>query len=592
MPLFDRYVPGEGAYASKLMVLISNPSYSDTKTGKLLSGSDGREFESILREATGLNRSSFWVTSVSKYHIPPNMKGKKIPFHVRARNAEVDIDEQISELRTEINTIKPNCILALGGPALWALTGRTQINDFRGSILWSKAIGRKLVPSFNPTQLNFTAEEVEFMGYWNRQIMLFDFKRAWTEAASPDYNIPQRRLEICHSLSDLYRFRDQYKSSAEMSVDIEAGGHMLPICIGLSFNKNHGMTIPLWNREGISTMSDGEMVRIWIILAEMLYEKEIIGQNFNYDRDKIRRLGFIIRSLKSDVMLKGFAINPELPKRLAFNQSIYTREPFYKDEGMYEGSLEDLFMGCARDACVTYEINEAMDPDLDEIGQRPFFENFLMTLPDLYLEIENNGMGIDEERREALLRKYVEWDERLRYELYCLVGESVNVNSPKQVGILLFDTLKCPRRNGTGEEELTSLLNLQSFTDPTKRRIVELILEDRRVRKSISTYLMALPDFDGRMKTTCFPCLETGRSSTGQQEPPIRPLIEVIDENGKKKKRALGMAFQTMTKHGDVGSDIRSMYIPFENIVEVPDGHGSNAANAGENGPTMESIVS
>ena len=75
---------------------------------------------------------------------------------------------------------------------------------------------------------------------------------------------------------------------------------------------------------------------------------------------------------------------------------------------------------------------------------------------------------------------------------------------------------------------------------------------------------MALPDFDGRMRTTYFPCLETGRSSTGQQDPPIRPSIEVIGDDGKKKKKVFGMAFQTITKHGDVGEDIRSMLIPDE----------------------------
>ncbi len=80
---------------------------------------------------------------------------------------------------------------------------------------------------------------------------------------------------------------------------------------------------------------------------------------------------------------------------------------------------------------------------------------------------------------------------------------------------------------------------------------------------------MALPDFDGKMKTTCFPCLETGRSSTSQQSPPIRPEVEVIDENNKKKMRTMGIAFQTMTKHGDIGSDIRSMYIPSKEEVFV-----------------------
>lgn len=563
-----KYIAGGGSVAAKLVVVVDCPTIKDEQRGYLLS--DSKEFDSVCHDA-GFNREQLWITSVSKFFIPPNDKGKRIPFSTRAQRAGINIGEQINALREEINTLKANganCILALGNSALWALTGKDGINDFRGSILFS-GLGIKCVPSFNPSQLSFQASEVEFKGYYNRQLMIFDFKRAWSESAFNKYETPQRHLEICHSPYDLYRFLEQYKNLEGMSVDIESAGTCIPVCVGLSFNRAHGMTMPLWNKDGISTMSDAEMVQIWTLLAKVLYEKGIIGQNFNYDRDKLRRLGFIIRKLQSDVMLKGFAINPELPKRLAFNQSIYTREPFYKDEGMYEGSLKDLFIGCARDACVTKEIDENMDPDLDELGMRGFYDNFLMKLPELYLEIENNGFNIKPETRDSLLRKYIEWDERLRYELFCLVGTSVNVNSPKQIAILLFDTLKCPRRAGTGEEELTSLLNLQSFTDVTKRKIVELILEDRRVRKSISTYLMALPDYDGRMKTTCFPCLETGRSSTGQQDPPIRPMVQVIDENGKKKNKSMGIAFQTMTKHGDIGADIRSMYVPEPECVFV-----------------------
>ena len=559
MTLISKPVYGGGAVNPKLVVVLPNPTWRDTEAGRLLS--DGREFDSVCRDA-GFDRSQVWVTSISKVYIPENTKAaKKIPFSVRATRAGVNLDEQITELRRELHNLSPNCILSIGAGSLWALSGKTDIGNFRGSILHS-GLGYKFVPTYNPSQLAFNTEGVEFKGYWNRALMVHDFGRAWKQSQFKEIKLPSRHLEICRGISDAYRFLDLYRNSPDVSVDIEAGGTCLPICIGLAFNKHHGMCFPLWNRGGISSISDAEIVRIWEMLAKVLYEKAIIGQNFNYDRDKIRRLGFIINKLKSDIMLKGFAINPELPKRLAFNQSTYTEEPFYKDEGMYEGSLTDLFTGCARDACVTFEINEAMDPDLDELNQRKFYENFLMKLPEMYLEIENNGFHINPEIRDALLKKYITWDERLRYELFSLVGTAVNCNSPKQVADLLFNTLGCPKRNGTGEDELTSLLNLQSFTDSTKRRIVELILENRRVRKSISTYLMALPDYDGRMKTTCFPCLETGRSSTGQQDPPIRPEIQVVNDGNKKSKKSMGIAFQTMTKHGDIGADIRSMYVP------------------------------
>lgn len=565
------YVPGQGPLGAKLMILGEAPSYHETAAGKPFVGSSGKELDRLLYDAE-INRANCWVTNVCKFEVPPNVGKKRIPFHIRAKNSGIDIDQQLKELQEEINGIKPNCILALGGTALWALSGKDKIGNYRGSIMYG--MGCKFVPSYHPAHLLHQASGGEFKGYWNRQVMIFDFKRALKQSTFPEVFLPSRTIEICRNSAQLAEFRTRYKGKIRMAVDIEANGTCVPVCMGLAFNRHHAMVVPLWNTDGISTIPDVDLIQCWLILAEMLYEKEIIGQNFNYDRDKIKRLGFIIRKIISDTMLKAHAINPELPKALAFNTSLYTEEPFYKDEGMYKGSISDLLIGCGKDACVTFEVDEEMDRDVDEMNMRPFFENFLMQLPGLYYDIERQGFRIDAKERDTLLRKYIEWDERCRYELFQLTGTEINVNSPKQIAILLWDNLKLPRKDTTGEEDITALLNSQTaIKKPEHRRICELILEDRRVRKSISTYLMALPDYDGRMRTTYFPCLDTGRASTGQQDPPIRPSIEVIDENGKKKEKVLGVAFQTMTKHGDIGADIRGMYVPDEYHIEIKDGY-------------------
>jgi uracil-DNA glycosylase family 4 len=564
-----KYVPGTGPIGAKLLILSDAPSHEDTNSGKPLSGSVGREVDRLLGDA-GISRNNAWITTVSKYEVPPNLDKKKIPFHVRARNAGIDIDQQLNELRTEISEIKPNVILALGGTALWALSGKTKIAHFRGSLQWG--MGTKFVPTYHPKDLLHSHTGGEIKGYWNRQVIIFDCKRALEESFSPILELPSRTLQICRNSGDLYEFLERYKGSqySKMSVDIEAGGHCLPICIGLSFSKSHGMTVPLWNSGGISTIPNSDLATIWVMLAKVLWEKDIVGQNFNYDRDKIRRLGFGIRRVCSDTMLKAFTINPELPKGLAFNTSIYTREPFYKDEGMYEGDIRDLLLGCARDSCVTYEINDAMDADLDELGMRKFYENFIMTLPDFYLEIENTGFVVNEAKRAELIEKYVKWDQRLKYEMFQLSGVDVNVSSPTQVYAHLFDEWKLPRRNGVGEEELTALLNLQSgVKKPEQREWIEKCLERRRVKKTISTYLMAIPDYDGRMRTTCFMCLETGRTSTGQQDPPIRPLVDVVGRGKKEDMKVMGTAFQVMTKHGDIGADVRGIYEPDPGYIFV-----------------------
>lgn len=565
----DKYVPGHGPRGAQLMILGECPTPKDTYSKK--SFSDAKELGQLLTDL-GIKRDNCWQSYVCKYEVPPNVGKKKIPFPVRAKTAGIDIPKQLEELQEEINGVKPNCILALGKTPLWALSGKLDIGSYRGSIMYG--MGSKFVPTYNPRHLSWQATDVEFRGYWNRQIMLFDIKRAFTQSKFRELVLPHRTLEICKNSAHLAEFRNRYKGKIRLSVDIEANGTCIPVCIGLAFGKQHGMTVPLWNHDGISTIPTADLVQMWIILAEMLYENEIIGQNFNYDRDKIKRLGFIIRRLASDVMLKAHAINPELPKGLAFNTSLFTEEPFYKNEGMYQGSISDLLLGCARDACVTFEVDENMDADLDELGMRKFYENFLMKFPDLYWSIERQGFRVDHTERDMLLRKYIEWDEKVRYELFTLVGTEVNVNSPKQMQSLLWDNLKLPRKESTGEEDITALLNSATVwknRDESHRRICELILEDRRVRKSISTYLMALPDYDGRMRTTYFPCLDTGRTSTGQQDPPIRPILEVTDENGKKKDKVLGTAFQTMTKHGDIGADIRGMYVPDISHIEIYD---------------------
>lgn len=562
-----KYVPGMGPVGAKIIILGEAPSREETAAGRPFVGPSGRELDRLLKDA-GLSRADAWITNVCKYEVPPNRDQKKSSFYARAVAHGIDINQQLAELQTEINDIKANIILALGGTALWALTGKSKISKYRGSLLWG--MGTKLVPTYHPAHLLHSAAGGEIKGYWNRQIMIFDMKRAWSEADRPELELPSRTCQIAQNSWELHEFLERYKDCKKMAVDIEAGGHCLPVCIGLAFNKQHGMTVPLWNRDGISSVPDQDLASMWVMLAKVLWEKDIVGHNFNYDRDKIRRLGFRIRGIHSDTMLKAFAINPELPKGLAFNTSIYTREPFYKDEGMYEGSYRDLLLGCARDSCVTYEVNDAMDPDIDELGMRKFYENFLMTLPDFYLEIENNGFVVNEAKREELIAKYVEWDERLGYEMFQIVGDDINPSSPPQVSSLLFDNWKLPRRQGTGEEELTALLNLQGgVRHQPYRDWIEKCLERRRVRKTLSTYLFAIPDYDGKMRTTCFMCLETGRTSTGQQNPPIRPLVDFGGRGKRTDMKPMGTAFQVFTKHGDIGTDVRSMYEPDKGYVFV-----------------------
>ena len=563
------YVKGHGNNHPKLVIVGESPSPGETAAFQATK--NWRVFYELLRDA-GIHPQDVWFTYTCKHYVEPSpKKGRKIPFLVRAKNAGIDMDEQVSNLAIEINSLSPNCVLALGNTALWATTGKSGIGDYRGSIL--PGIGGKVVATYDPRGLNIW-ESGEFVGYWNRHIILFDMMRALKQSYFNGINRPARSLQICRSSGQLRDFLDRHKEFSKPANDIEARGSGLPFCNGFSFRPSEGITVPFWNKgeiENLLTIPDGEMVQMWLLMNYIYTHHEIVGQNFKYDEDKIVRLGFKPRKLVSDTMMKMFAISPELPLGLGFMTSIYTEEPFYKNEGMYEGSVEDLMIGCARDACVTKEIDLALEPELEALGMSKFYYNYLMELHSMYLGVENEGFYIDNEVRDKLFRKYIAWSEKLAYELYSIVGAVINVNSPKQVAVLLYDTFGISNRGGgTGEEEITDILNRQTLKlDGGQRRALEIILEKRRVEKTLGHYLAAMPDFDGKMKTTYFLCLETGRTSTGQQDPPIRPEIEIRDGENKKKKKVMGTAFQTITKHGDIGADVREQYIPEKGHVFI-----------------------
>jgi len=577
----NKYVPGTGNPSAKIVFIGEAPSFTEEQQEKPFVGPAGKIFNDMLRDL-GISRDEVWTTNVFKYMIIPQQKyGKKIPAWVRAEQAGIDVQGSIKELRIEIDQIKPNVICLLGGTALWALMGNEKIERWRGSILhlWNY----KCVPTYHPAGLLYS-EDVG--NYWKKPVIEFDLKRVAEQSHFPEIKRPPRNLVICRNSAMLDDFYRQAKDAAiknggkiRMVSDIEAI-RCIPVCNSFAFNKVLGFCVPLWNTTPlikVSEISSSDLASIWQLKYDMMKDPhfEWVGQNYKYDQDKLVKLGFPYVKLISDTMLKAFAINPELSVGLAFNTSIYTEEPYYKDEGLefdyHKHPIDDLLLYGARDAPVTWEIDANMEQDLIDLETQDFYYNFIVGLHDLYYVIENQGLKVLTENREQLLRKYIAWSERLAYELWIQTGTHLNVQSPKQVAVLLYEVLKIPKRAGVGEEVLTALLG-NVVKNASHKKTIENILEKRRVEKTIQTYITALADFDGRMRTSYFPCLETGRTSTNQMEPPVRPAYDkkTLKESSKKTDRKyIGAAFQVLTKHGDVGGDVRRMYGPDDDEVLV-----------------------
>ena len=365
-----------------------------------------------------------------------------------------------------------------------------------------------------------------------------------------------------------YRFLERNtkdnRCDGYVDADIEAH-HCIPSCISLAFHPAEAISVPLFTHlYGLkyTDMQVPELADCWLQIAKILYDSKWkkSGHNFKYDEDKIKHLGFILNCLSFDTQLASHSICPELPQSLAFNTSIWTREPFYKEEGSdfnpKKDKVDRLLLYNAKDSAVTNEVRRAQIKEIARLHLEEFFYDFVMQLHPLYTEMEAVGMRVDEPAREELIRKYVKRQVEKEYELYKILGYELNVASPKQVDLCLYTDLKFPKRKGTGEDIIVSLMGNHAKT-PKKLRTCELIIEIRKIRKTIGTYLLAKPDYDGRMRTSIFITgTETGRTSDGILQPPVRP-------------EKIGLAFKTMTKHGDVGADLRTMFTPDDGHVFV-----------------------
>ncbi len=546
----SKYVPGQGPHNAALMVVGEAPGSAEDAAGAPFVGPPGQLLDTMLKTA-GIAREAVYVTNVVKYQPPSNDLEK---LHLIGHS----IDEGLDQLWSEIDSVNPNAILALGDLSLQTLTGKKGIKKWRGSILESINGYPKIIPSIHPANLLEHRADRGTWPYSTRAYMQLDFNRAVEESKTKEIDLPRRILEICRNSGDLSRFLRQYEREIKVSVDLEVI-HCIPICIGLAFNRYHAMSIPL-----VNTMSDQnkmaipehDFVFIWQLLDEFFRKSdlEVIGQNFKFDHGKmLNPLGLGPFRCTFDTMLAAAVANPEFQKDLQFLTSILTREPYYKDEykeyDVRKDSIDRVFLYNAKDAVVTYEIMEELTKEMEEYGLLGFFNNFQMQLHDLYMDIEAEGVLIDEEERKRIWDKYTGIERTLESELFDLVQHPININSPKQVGILLYHELKLPLRAGTGEDTLVALM-VNSTKDQRKIRIIELILELRRVKKTKGTYIAAKTDFDGRMRTQYrISGTETGRTSTSKLDPPVRPV-------------EMGLAFQTITKHGDIGADIRRMFIP------------------------------
>jgi uracil-DNA glycosylase family 4 len=563
------YVPGTGSVEPKLLIVGEAPGKHEDEQSTPFVGPTGGMLNDYLFKA-GIKRSDCYITNVIKYR-PPMNDIKKLHL------IGVDIEQSIKELwELEINKLHPNCILCVGDLALEAVCGVSGILNYRGSILLAKDGKTKAVSTIHPAALfsHGATDSEDAKGglswVWNKVIEA-DVIRAAEESLTAALVLPDRELTIAHNSLDLHRFFRQYENLDKAAVDIESI-NCVPVCVGFAFSRHHAISIPLLRQIGnnkLTDMSENELDSCWSMIDEQLRRIRIIGHNFSYDEYKLGLIGFETPNVYSDTLIKTRVIFPELPdKRLCVVSSLFTREPYYKNDGkefkLGKVKFDNLLTYNARDCAVEYEVDEEMEKDLDALAEKfkvplkSYYYDYAMAKHKFYLGMQNVGFRVDLEKQKALRKEYTQMQDVVHERLIAKIGHDINTKSYPQIFDLLYKEMKFKVRkhNPTSEDSIVAILGNYAKKKEHKE-ILNDLLEERRIRDQKSRYINFHLDYDLTCKSTYnIMATETCRSSTGILNKPLRP-------------RKVGLGFHTIAKHGRLAKDIRSMFIPREGMIFV-----------------------
>lgn len=235
--------------------------------------------------------------------------------------------------------------------------------------------------------------------------------------------------------------------------------------------------------------------------------------------------GFEIKNLVFDVTLASYLLNP--------NSSSYDID---KLNGEYEVETydgEDEFL-C--NIAPMIDLCNILEKKIDECNQKKLLNEIEIPLSNVLAKMENLGFAVDKQGIEDFGKMLKENIENLKSEIYNSVGREFNINSPKQLGVALFEDLALPCKKKTKSGYSTSADVLESLKN--QHPVVSMVLQYRTLSKLNSTYcegLLKVIGDDGRIHSS-FNQTETRTGRISSTEPNLQN-IPVRTELGREMRK-------------------------------------------------------
>ena len=318
--------------------------------------------------------------------------------------------------------------------------------------------------------------------------------------------------------------------------------------VGISFSwqKGIGYYLPVKNNKSVHEKS-------FEILKPFFESTEIIkvGHNIKFDIQVLHKYNVKVSSPIYDTMVAHYLINPDMRHNLDtlsesyLNYSPISIESLIGKKGKNQISMRDVSIDkitdyASEDADITLQLKSIFDKEIEVNNLGKIFYDIEIPMINVLSEMETEGIKIDISYLEKLDKEFEEDLEKLKKEIFKKSGEEFNLNSPKQLGEILFDKLKLvskPKKTKTGqystsEEVLSSLAN--------DHKIIEDILEWRSLDKLQNTYVKSLPNEVSSLTNRVHSSFNQTVTTTGRlsSNNPNLQNIPIRTANGQKIRRA------------------------------------------------------
>lgn len=271
-------------------------------------------------------------------------------------------------------------------------------------------------------------------------------------------------------------------------VELENDNYHTANFIGLTVHSSQGTYF--FTKE---TAENSEAFREWIESEQtkVVYDakKTMVAMN---------RIGLAISGITFDIMLASYLLNPS--DSIDDFTSVAVRHDYTEvetDEAVYgkgakRSTPEESIVAphLARKAVAIADLEKRLVADLEENEQLALMEDLELPLTFVLAEMEMQGVSVDTERLENMKVELAGRLKTLEESIHSLAGEEFNINSPKQLGVILFEKLGLPAVKKTKTGYSTAADVLESLSG--KHAIIDEILLYRQLGKIQSTYIEGL----------------------------------------------------------------------------------------------------